>query len=107
MSMPTSVNEFPAMTFMQVAQQEEAPDFEAPNDEKMDTSWYSFGIIAESSETVVGAAEAFDALFRNFRGTMGSVEVQSVVLNNISHLEERYGDKLRRRISMDYSITYV
>lgn len=106
MSMPQSVNTYPALTFQQIARTPEWPDFGDPDGPKIDTVLYQFDVIATSSSGVIAAAETFDTIFRNFRGTMGATKVQSVVLNSSTHLEERNGDKLRRRVTMDYSITF-
>ncbi len=106
MSLPTNVQTFPALTFQQIAQSEEAPDFEAPNDDKMDSALYQFDVIAEKSHDAILAADSVNTLLRNFRGTMGATNVQSVEMTNISHNEERSGDKLRRRVILDYSFTF-
>jgi len=106
MSLPTEVKTFPALTFQQISRQEEGLDMDAPNDEKMDSVLFQFDVVGKASQDAVGAADAFDAVFRNFRGTMGATKVQDVVLNNITQLEDREGEKLRRRVTLDYSITF-
>lgn len=106
MSLPQSVTTYPALTFQLISRTPLWPDLEEPNDFKVDSSLYQFDVIATSSGDAVAAADSFDSIFRNFRGTMGSTRVQWVGLQNIQHLEDRDGDKLRRRIILDYSITF-
>lgn len=105
-SLPQSVNRWPAMSFTQVSQFETAEDMEAPNDDKLDEVVYQFDISADKSALTIDAADTFLQIMRNFRGTMTATRVQHVRLSNVSHLEEKAGDKLMRRISMDFSITY-
>ena len=79
---------------------------EAPNDAKIDSCVYQFNVIAVASADVVSAADTFNSIFRNFRGTMGTTKVHTVEMNNQTQLEERDGDKLRRVINMDYTIIF-
>lgn len=105
-SLPQDVDNWPAMSFFQVTQTEIAEDMEAPNDDKIDQVSYQFDVVADSSAPCIDAANSFLRIFRNFRGTMTTTRIQMVALANISHLEERRGDKLRRRVAMDFSITF-
>lgn len=104
-SLPQDINTWPAMSFFQVSQVEIAEDMEAPNDAKLDQFQYQFDIVADNSAQSIDAADRFLRIFRNFRGTMATTRVQWVDMVNVSHIEERRGDKLRRRVSMDFSIT--
>ncbi len=104
-SLPQDVETWPAMSFFQVSQNEFGEDMEGPNDEKLDQIQYQFDIVADSSAAAVGAADTFLGIFRNFTGTMTTTRIQMVALTNVTQLEERRGDKLRRRVSMDFLIT--
>lgn len=104
-SLPQDVAEWPAMSFFQVSQNEFGEDMEGPNDAKLDQIQYQFDIVADSSAAAVGAADTFLGIFRNFTGTMTTTRIQMVALTNVTQLEERRGDKLRRRVSMDFLIT--
>lgn len=106
MSLPVSVQTYPALTFQQITQNEEAPDFEAPNDEKMDSVLYQFNVIAEGSAAAISASDTLNTYLRNFRGTMGATKIQSVEMQNITHNEDRSGDKLRRRVTLDLTFTF-
>lgn len=105
-SLPQDVATWPAVSFTQVTQTEIGADMEAPNDDKIDQVTYQFDIVADTSAVAINAAKPFLRAFRNFRGTMTTTRVQLVAPVNVSHLEERRGDKLRRRVSMDFTITY-
>jgi len=105
-SLPQDVDEWPALTFSLVSQREIAADMEAPNDEKLDSATYQFDVIANASQPALTAADSFLSICRNFRGTMTTTKVQEVDFLNVTHFEERRGDKLRRRVSLDFSITY-
>jgi hypothetical protein len=104
MAIPQDVETWPAMAFQQVSQVEIAEDMEQPNDAKIDQVLYQFTITADSSADVITAADTLNDVFRNFRGTMGASNIQTINIGNISHLEEQKGDKLRRAVVMDYSI---
>lgn len=106
MSLPQSVKKWPAMAFQLVSLVELADDMEAPNDAKIDQASYQFAITADKSAAAITAADAFHSIFRNFRGIMGSTRVQEISAGNVAHLEERLGDKLRRRVILDYSIKF-
>lgn len=106
MSLPQSVSKWPAMAFQQVSMVEFAEDMEAPDDAKVDQANYQFAITAKDSQAVITASDAFIAIFRNFRGTMGATIVQAVTLGNVIHLEDRQGDKLRRRVVTDFLIFF-
>lgn len=106
MSIPQDVNEWPAMAFQLISEFEFAEDMEAPNDAKLDQANYQFTITANQSALATAAADAFHAIFRNFRGTMGATRVQAISVGNVNHLEERRGDKLRRAVVLDYSINF-
>ncbi len=106
MSLPQDVDKWPAMSFQQVSQAEFAEDMESPNDDKIDQVNYQFAITAKTSNVAVVAADAFGSIFRNFRGTMGATRIQTITVGNVTHLEERLGDKLRRRVILDYSIFF-
>jgi len=104
-SIPQDVTEWPAMYFAQVSQQEFAEDMEQPNDEKLDQHLYQFDVIGSTSAEAITASNTFLGIFRNYRGTMLTTRIQRVSLQNVSQLEDRRGDKLRRRVSLDFSIT--
>ena len=104
-SLPQEVKVWPAMSFFQAAQTEIAADMEQPNDAKLDEHLYQFDVFADNSDASISAANTFLGIFRNFRGTMTATRIQMVSLTNVSHIEERRGDKLRRRVSLDFSIT--
>ena len=106
MSLPQNVDEWPAMSFQLSSQIEVAPDMEAPNDEKIDQVNYSFAITDPQSAPSITASDAFNTIFRNFRGMMGTTNIQNIDVGNVSHLEERIGDKLRRRVVSDFSIFF-
>jgi len=103
-ALPQDVNVWPAMSFFQVSQVEYADDMDAPDDDKLDEVQYQFDIVADGSQDALAAADTFLGIFRNFRGTMSATRVQHVRLTNVSHLGEHRGDKLRRRVSLDFSI---
>ena len=105
-SLPQESISWPSLTFFQVSRIEIAEDMEQPNDAKMDQASYQFDVMADTSQAAVSAAESFLSIFRNFRGTMSATRIQHVDLSSIAHLEERRGDKLRRRVSMDFSIIF-
>lgn len=104
MSVPQDVSTWPAMAFQLIASQEFAQDMSGPNDPTIDRINYQFAITDDDSAGVISAADSFHAIFRNFRGTMGASNVQQIDVGNVTHLEERQGDKLRRRVILDYSI---
>lgn len=106
MAVPTDVSTYPCMTFQQITNTEVANDMEHPDGVKLRQSIYQFDIVAKGSADVINAADSFAAIFRYFRGTIGSTTVRHTELTNSTHLEERDGDKLRRRISMDFAITF-
>lgn len=106
MSLPQGVDTWPAMAFQQVSRVEFAEDMEAPDDPKVDQVNYQFSITAKDSHTVIEASDAFIAIFRNFRGTMGATVVQAITLGNVIHLEDRQGDKLRRQVVTDFLIFF-
>lgn len=106
MSLPKNVKTWPALTFQMVSYAELAEDMEAPNDDKLEAMTYQFEVIADSSGEAVSKAKTFDSIFRNFRGTMGGVKVQHVMLSNSTQIDDRDGDMLRRRVILDYSITF-
>ena len=93
------------MYYTQVAQTEIAEDMESPNDQKLDQLMFQFDVIGTTSAEAINAADVFLGIFRNYRGTMLATRIQWVSLSNVSHLEDRRGDKLRRRVSLDFSIT--
>lgn len=104
LSMPQEITTYPALSFQMVTHTEFADDMEAPNDAKIDQFSYQFDIVADKSAVCINAADSFVQIFRNFRGTMTGTRVQWVNLQNVTHLEERRGDKLRRRVSVDFTI---
>lgn len=104
MSVPQDVKTWPAVSFFLVGEQEFADDAESPNDDKMGQYTYQFDVVGDDSAKTLEAADRFKRIFRNFRGTMLTTNVQWVQLVNVSHLEERRGDKLRRRVSVDFQI---
>ena len=106
MTLPQDVDEWPAVTFQGITRIEIGNDMESPNDDKVDQASYQFDVIADASGPCIDAADAFLRIFRNFRGTMQTTRVQWVQMQNVNHFEERRGDKLRRRVSMDFSITF-
>ena len=102
MSVPQDVKTWPAVSFQLITQSEQFDDMEAPNDvQKMDSLSYQFDVVADSSAAAIAAGESFVEKMRRFRGTMTTTRVQWVSLSNIAHLEDRRGDKLRRRVSID------
>lgn len=103
---PQSQTVYPMLSFQKVAGNEFAEDMEAPGDSKMEQANYQFDVWGKTSDDVVGAAETFDSVLRNFRGTMGAVDVQHITLGNESHLGEIIGDKQVRRVSFDFVIYY-
>lgn len=106
MSLPQGVDVYPAMAFQQVSMVEFAEDMESPDQPKVDQANYQFSITAKDSHTVISTSDAFIAIFRNFRGTMGATIVQSVQLGNVIQLEDRRGDKLRRQVVTDFLIFF-
>ena len=106
MSIPQDVNRWPALAFQQITSSEVAEDMEAPNDAKLDQTNYQFAITADKSAAAVQASDAFHQIFRNFRGTMGATRIQSIGVGNVTQLEERRGDKLRRRVVLDYALFF-
>lgn len=102
---PQNHNDWPALTFQQVSLIDLAEDFDGPF-ASMDQARYQFDIIGDTSAQVVAAAETFDSVFRALRGTIGSTTVQHVSLGSQQQLGEMVGDKQRRRVSLDYEITY-
>lgn len=106
MSLPQTVQTFPAMSFARISLVEREPDMEAPNDPKLDEVGYQFDMIGEESQSLIEAAETFHSIFRNLRGTIGATKIQNVDPGNMIQLEERRGDKLRRRVVTDYAITF-
>ena len=105
-SIPQDVSVWPAMAFFQVSHIEIAEDMDGPAGDLLDQTQYQFDVVADNSNDAVTAANQFLSIFRVFRGTMTATRIQSIALANVSHLEERRGDKLRRRVSMDFSITF-
>jgi hypothetical protein len=105
-SLPQDVETWPALSFFQVSRNEIFDDWEAPDDVKLDEVQYQFDIVSPDSQSTLAAADTFLSIFRNFRGTMSTTRVQHIRLGNESHLEERRGDKLRRRVSMDFAIIF-
>ena len=105
-SLPQDVETWPAMAFFQISRNEIAEDMEAPNDVKLDEVQYQFDVISDSSQASLSAADTFLGIFRNFRGTMTATNVQHIRLGSETHLEERSGDKLRRRVSLDFAIIF-
>lgn len=103
---PQSIATWPVLVYRLVSSVEIAPDMDAPNDEKIDNPHYQFDVYARSSAEVLETAKAFDAVFRNFRGTMGAARIQMIERANVSHLGEIVGDKAVRRVSLDYSIFF-
>lgn len=105
-SLPQDVSVWPAVSFFQVSQVEVAEDMNAPGDAKLDQATYQFDVVADGSAAAIAAADAFLTIFRNFRGTMATTRIQMIDVSGVTHLEDRRGDKLRRRVSMDFSITF-
>lgn len=106
MSLPQDVDVWPAMAFQLVSQVDIAEDMESPDGETIDQANYQFSITAKDSNTAITASDAFIAIFRKFKGTMGATIVQAVTIGNNSHLEERVGDKLRRQVVTDFLIIF-
>ncbi len=106
MSLPQSVNTWPALTFQQISRSEEWRDMDAPAADKVDSVLYQFEIVAATSAVAIAAAAAFDSVFRDFRGTMSATNIQDVELTNETHLDDRDGDKLRRRVVLTYTLTF-
>lgn len=106
MSIPQDVKIWPAMSFQLISLNEFAEDMEAPNDAKIDVASYQFAMTGNQSAQIITVADAFRSIFRNFRGTMGATVVQSVTPGNTTQLEERQGDKVRRRVVSDFLITF-
>jgi len=105
MSLPQSVTTWPAMYYSLVTKNEVGEDMESPYDAKLDLEMFQFDVIADSSKETIDAANTFLGILRNYRGTMLASRIQWVSLSSMTHLEERRGDKVRRRVSMDFSIT--
>lgn len=104
---PQNVSTWPILVFRQIAASEVAPDMEAPDDAKLDQYVYQFDVYARKSTDVIEASDAFDSIFRNFRGTMSAVRIQTVERVNITQIGEIVGDKQIRRVSLDYQIFFV
>ncbi len=102
--MPQDTDEWPTMVFFQVSVTEQAQEMCPEESTRLDSSNYQFDIYGRKSKQVTEAADTFDSVFRNFVGTMGATRIQQIVLGNISHLGEIVGDKMVRRVSLDYAI---
>ena len=104
---PESETKRPALVFFLSSETEQAEDMEASEEadgDKLDLSNYQFDIRGRKSKEVTEAAKTFDSVFRRFAGTMGSTRIQLITLGNKSHLGEIVGDKMERRVSLDYGI---
>jgi hypothetical protein len=101
---PQANDAWPSLVFFLTSVNEQAEDFEQPGDSKIDQSNYQFDVYGRKSKQVTEVADTFDRVFRNFTGTMGATRVQRIALGNISHLGEIVGDKMVRRVSLDYAI---
>ncbi len=101
---PQANDAWPSMVFFLTSVNEIAEDMEQPGDDKIDQANYQFDVYGRKSKEVTEVAGTFDRVFRNFVGTMGATRVQRIALGNISHLGEIVGDKMVRRVSLDYAI---
>lgn len=98
---------FPAMTFQLVTGQEVEQDMDYPDDEPpLEEDRYQFDIYSDKSAEAVAIAKKFDKKLRSLRGVVGTTTIQRVERIDKSHLGEVQGDKVRRRISSDYSFWY-
>jgi hypothetical protein len=104
--MPQPNNEWPVLVFFKVSTTEQAEEMCPEESPRVDVSNYQFDIYGRKSKQVTEAADTFDSVFRNFVGTMGATRIQQIALGNISHLGEIVGDKMVRRVSLDYAITH-
>lgn len=102
---PQNHNTWPAMRFQLVSLIDVAEDMEAPF-AGMDQARYQFDVIGDTSAQVIAAADTVDSVLRAWRGTIGATTIQHVALGSKQHLGEIVGDKQRRRVSLDYEITY-
>lgn len=102
--MPQDTDEWPTLVFFQVSKTEQGEEMCPEESPRLDLTNYQFDIYGRKSKQVVEAADTFDSLFRNFVGTMGATRIQLIALGNISQLGEIVGDKMVRRVSLDYAI---
>lgn len=103
---PQANADWPSLVFFLTSANPFAEDMEEPGDDKIDQANYQFDVYGRKSEEAVSVADTFDRVFRNFVGIMGATRVQRIALGNISHLGEIVGDKMVRRVSLDYAIYY-
>ena len=101
---PQANDECPSLVFFLTSENEFAEDMEQPGDSKIEQSNYQFDVYGRKSDQTVKVANTFDRVFRNFGGIMGATRIQRIGLGNISHLGEIVGDKMVRRVSLDYAI---
>lgn len=104
MSVPQDVDTWPTLDFQLVANTEVSEDLDS--EDRLDQVNYQFAVTGDNSSAVIHASDVFNRVFREFRGMMGATRVQWIILGNIAHLEERRGDKLRRRVVLDFSIFF-
>ncbi len=106
--MPQGNDTWPVLVFQKIGHNEVSPDMttETVMDGKMDSAVYQFDVYGTGSQQVNEAADTFDRIFRVFRGTMGATKVQGIDLSNISSLGTKVGDKARRRVTMDYQLSF-
>jgi hypothetical protein len=97
---------WPALVFQLASETEVAEDMAGPTAPKIDAARWQFDVYSNSMAGANTAANTFDAIFRLARGTMGTVNVQAASRENRAERGEVVGDKQRRRVTIDYVITY-
>lgn len=102
-SMPQANTTFPALAFEMVGRTEIEPDFDRYPAAVLDEVRYQFDIIAKQSADAISAAIVVSNELRSLKGVIGTTNVQWTRLDNENHFEEKEGDKLRRRVVLDYS----
>ena len=103
---PQGQTEYPVLVVSLISNVEVAVDLDYPDGAKLEERRYQFDIQGQRSEQVVDAVEAIDAMMVALRGAVGSTSVQWVERTGQRDLSSLDGDKLRRRISTDYTIYF-
>lgn len=97
---------WPVLVYNQVSDVEIAGDMDYPTGGKIQQARYQLDVYGELSEQAITAGNTIKATLSALSGAMGDTTVQRVEIASASDLGERFGDKRRRRKSLDFVIFY-
>jgi uncharacterized lipoprotein len=106
---PQQQETFPVMTLQKAGDLETDIDMEYPDEptgDILNEARYQFDIWGITTEQVKDAEDAVHSVLRTLRGVIGTTRIHRLERTNSQDLGERFGDKRRRRVSMDYVITF-